>query len=168
MVVEPTPEQRLMGEGCQSMVSRDTQPILHRERPNKPLSKAAAQEIMRHAANLGLTAARVPESAGGAGMSVLDYGLMCEQIPTAALFVMMPQETTATRIFYGSSDEQKARFLPDLISGCRLTCTAATEPGVGSDPRGIATRAREEGDAILINGRKMWISSATIADVINV
>ena len=97
-----------MVEACQRMVARDIQPILDREPQDSPLSKAAAQEIMRHAANLGLTAARVPESAGGAGMSVLDYGLMCEQMPTAALFVMMPQETTATRIFYGSSDEQKA------------------------------------------------------------
>ena len=157
-----------MIEACQRMVARDIQPVLDREPQDRPLSKIAAQEIMRHAANLGLTAARVPESAGGAGMSVLDYGLMCEQMPTAALFIVMPQETTATRIFYGSSDGQKARFLPDLISGHRLTCTAATEPGVGSDPRGITTRARDVGDAILINGRKMWISNVTIADVINV
>jgi alkylation response protein AidB-like acyl-CoA dehydrogenase len=165
---ELTSEQQLMIQACQRMVAREIQPILDREPQDQPLSKAAAQEIMRYAANLGLTAARVPESAGGAGMSVLDYGLMCEQIPTAALFVVMPQETTATRIFYGSSDEQKARFLPDLISGRTLTCTAATEPGVGSDPRGITTRARDVGESILINGRKMWISNATIADVINV
>lgn len=165
---ELTSEQRLMIDACERMVARDIQPILDCEPQDRPLSKTAAQEIMRHAANLGLTAARVPESAGGAGMSVLDYGLMSEQIPTAALFVMMPQETTATRIFYGSSEAQKERFLPDLISGRRLTCTAATEPGVGSDPRGITARARDAGNSILINGRKMWISNATIADVINV
>ena len=168
MDFELTSEQRLMVESCQRMVARDIQPILDREPQDKPLPKTAAQEIMRHGVKLGLTAARVPESAGGAGMSVLDYGLMCEQIPTAALFVIMPQETTVTRIFYGSSDEQKERFLPDLIEAKRLTCTAATEPGVGSDPRGIATRAREDGDSILISGRKMWISNVTIADVINV
>jgi alkylation response protein AidB-like acyl-CoA dehydrogenase len=168
MVFELTSEQRLMVEACQRMVVRDVQPILDREPQDKPLSKAAAQQIMRHAVSLGLTAARVPESAGGAGMSVLDYGLMCEQLPIAALFVIMPQETTATRIFYGSNDEQKKRFLPDLMEGRRLTCTAATEPGVGSDPRSITTRARDEGDTILINGRKTWISNVTIADVINV
>jgi alkylation response protein AidB-like acyl-CoA dehydrogenase len=168
MMFEPTSEQRLMVEACQRMVARDIQPILDREPQDKPLSKVAAQEIMQHAVGLGLTAARVPESAGGAGMSVLDYGLMCEQMPIAALFVVMPQETTATRVFYGSSEEQKERFLPDMISGRRLTCTAATEPGVGSDPRGVTTRARDQGDTIVINGRKMWISNATIADVINV
>src|ERR1700749_4835933 len=128
MMFEPTPEQRLMVEACQRMVARDIQPILDREPHDKPLSKTAAQEIMRHAVGLGLTAARVPESAGGAGMSVLDYGLICEQMPIAALFVVMPQETTATRVFYGSSEEQKERFLPDMIAGRRLTCTAATEP----------------------------------------
>lgn len=161
-------EQRLMVEAAQRAVSRDIQPILAREPQDKPLSKAAAREILSHGVNLGLTAARIPESAGGSGMTCLDYGLMCEQLPSAALFVIMPQETTATRVFYGSSDEQKERFLSDFITGKRITCTAATEPDVGSDPRGIKTRAREDGDNILINGRKMWISNATIADVINV
>src|SRR5580692_1032278 len=122
-------DQRLMIEACQRMVARDIQPVLDREPQDRPLSKIAAQEIMRHGANLGLTAARVPESAGGAGMRVLDYGLMAEQLPAAAMFVVMPQETTVTRIHYGSTAEQKERFLPDLISGKRLTCTAATEPG---------------------------------------
>jgi alkylation response protein AidB-like acyl-CoA dehydrogenase len=161
-------EQRLMVEAVQRAMEREIQPILDREPKGKPLSKQASQEIMRHGANLGLTAARVPESAGGAGMRVLDYGLMVEQLPAAAMFVVMPQETTVTRIHYGSTHEQKERFLPDLISGKRLTCTAATEPGVGSDPRGITTRAQEDGDMIRINGRKMWISNATIADVVNV
>jgi alkylation response protein AidB-like acyl-CoA dehydrogenase len=168
MNFELTSDQRLMVEAVQRAVSRDIQPLLDREPKDKPLSKAAALKIMGHAANLGLTAARVPESAGGAGMKVLDYGLMCEQLPTTALFVIMPQETTTARIFHGSSDEQKERFLPDLIAGRRLTCTAATEPGVGSDPRSIRTLAREEGQFLVITGRKMWISNATIADVINV
>jgi alkylation response protein AidB-like acyl-CoA dehydrogenase len=168
MNFEPTSDQRLMVEAVQRAVSREIQPLLDREPQHKPLSKAAALEIMRHAANLGLTAARVPESGGGAGMKVLDYGLMCEQMPTAALFVVMPQETTATRIFHGSNDEQKERFLPDLIAGRRLTCTAATEPSVGSDPRSIRTTARQDGQHLVITGRKMWISNATIADVVNV
>lgn len=168
MDFELSSEQKLLVEATQRAVERDIQPLLDRQPKNKPLSKAVAQEIMLHGANLGLTAARVPESAGGAGMKVLDYGLICEQLPTAALFVTMPQETTVTRIFYGSSEEQKERFLPDLIAGKRLTCTAATEPGVGSDPRGIKTRAKEDGDSILINGRKMWVSNITIADIVNV
>ena len=163
-----TTEQRLMVEAVQRAVARDIQPLLDREPQDRPLSNAAALEIMGHAVNLGLTAARVPESGGGSGLTTLDYGLMCEQLPTAALFVIIPQETTVTRIYHGSSDEQKERFLPDLIEGRRLTCTAATEPGGGSDPRGIKTRAREDGDFVVINGRKMWISNATIADVINV
>lgn len=168
MNFELTSEQRLMVDAVQRAVQREIAPILEREPKERPLSKQASQEIMKHGANLGLTSARVPESAGGAGMRMIDYGLMVEQLPTAALFVLMPQETTVARIFHGSTQEQKERFLPDLIAGKRLTCTAATEPGVGSDPRGITTRAQDDGEMIRINGRKMWISNATVADVINV
>lgn len=168
MDFELSSEQRLMVDAAQRAVSRDIAPILAREPRDRPLSKAAACEILLHGVNLGLSAARIPEKAGGFGMRCLDFGLMCEQLPPAALFIIMPQETTATRVYYGSSDEQKERFLPDFIAGKRITCTAATEPDVGSDPRGIKTQATEDGDHILINGRKMWISNATIADVINV
>lgn len=168
MDFELTSDQKLMVESCRRMVSRQIQPILDREPQDKPLSKKAAQEIMGHCVNLGLTAARVPEQLGGSGMRLLDYGLLCEQLPPAALFIVFPQETTATRIAFGSTAGQKERFLPDIIGGRRITCTAATEPGVGSDPRGIKTAAREDGDHIVITGRKMWISNATISDIVNV
>lgn len=168
MDFELSSDQKLLVESCQRMVSRSIQPILDREPQDKPLSKAAAHEIMGHCVNLGLSSARIPENLGGSGMRVLDYGLLCEQLPPAALFVVFPQETTATRIAFGSTDDQKERFLPDLIGGRRITCTAATEPGVGSEPRGIKTSAREDGDKIVITGRKMWISNATISDVVNV
>ena len=163
-----TSEQQMMIDACRHLVDRHLQPILDASPGDRPLPKPAAQQILRHLATLGLTAARVPESAGGTGMSALTYGLLCEQLPPVVTFILLPQETTIARIHFDCSSEQRANLLPDLIQANRITCTAATEPDVGSDPRSITTRVREVDGRLRINGRKMWISNATIADVINV
>src|SRR5665213_689424 len=127
MNFELTSDQKLMIEAVQHAVERDIKPLLDGVPADRPLTKSVAQEIMQHGANLGLTAARVPEAFGGSGLTALDYGLMCEQLPTAALFVIMPQETTVTRICFGSSAEQKERFLPDLIAA-KLSLIHISEP----------------------------------------
>jgi alkylation response protein AidB-like acyl-CoA dehydrogenase len=161
-------DQRMMVDACQRMVATAIDPILDRHPADRPLPKAAAKEVLQHLAQLGLTAARLPEEAGGPGMTVLDYGLLCEQLPPVVAFILLPQETTIARIHHGCSAEQREGLLPELISANRIVCTAATEPDVGSDPRGVRTRVREERDELVINGRKMWISNGSICDVINV
>lgn len=168
MELSLTSDQKMMIDACQRMVVRDIQPILDAEPQDRPLSRAAAQRIMKHGLALGLTSARVPEEGGGVGMTALDYGLICEQLPPAALFVFFPQETTVARIYFGSNQEQRERILPALIAAEKITCTAATEPGVGSDPTAIKTRARIDGDHVVVSGAKMWISNVTISDIINV
>jgi len=161
-------EQQMMVDACRRLVARDIDPILAAHPQDRPLPKHAAQAILRHLATIGLTAARVPADAGGTGMSALDYGLMCEQLPPSVMFMLLPQETTITRIHFGCTEEQRTHLLPRLIAADVLTCTAATEPDVGSDPRGIRTRLRRDGDTLVLNGRKLWISNATISDVVNV
>ena len=66
------------------------------------------------------------------------------------------------------SDEQKARLLPDLASGAKLCAYALTEPGAGSDPAGMETRAERHGDEYVITGSKIWITGGGIADTITV
>jgi len=110
----------------------------------------------------------VPEEGGGAGMKLLDYGLITEQLPLVAASVLQPQETTIARLYHGSTAEQRERFLPSLISGEKITCTATTEPDVGSDPRGVKTRLARDGDWLVLNGSKLWISNVSICDVVNV
>jgi alkylation response protein AidB-like acyl-CoA dehydrogenase len=98
----------------------------------------------------------------------MTYGLMFEQLPPVVGFAIVGQEATAARIALESTEEQRARLLPDLIAARKIACTGSTEAGAGSDPRGIATQAREDGDSIVVNGRKMWITNASICDVINI
>jgi alkylation response protein AidB-like acyl-CoA dehydrogenase len=163
-----TDDQRMMVDAARRMVANDLAPIIAAQAPDEPLPKAAAIAILRHCATLGITAARVPEEGGGAGMKLLDYGLVTEQLPLVAASVLQPQETTIARLYHGSTAEQRERFLPSLIAGEKVTCTATTEPDVGSDPRGVRTRVSRDGDWLVLNGSKLWISNASICDLVNV
>lgn len=161
-------EQGMIQESVRRMVERDIEPILAAHDRDAPLPKEAMQKIFKICAEQGLTSARIPEEAGGAGLSALTLGLMHEQLPPAIALAVIAHEGTGARIFLSSNQEQQERFLPDIIAGKRIACTGNTEPDVGSDPRSVKTRATEEGDVYVVSGRKMWITNASICDLINV
>lgn len=161
-------EQQMLVDAARKMVETQIQPILDAHSPDDALPKSAVLAIMERAAELGLTSARIPADGGGAGLSMLDYGLMAEQIPPVVGLILQPHEATTARIHLGGTPEQRERLVPDLMAGRKIAATASSEPNVGSDPRGVETRAQAEGDDIIINGRKLWISNATICDVMNV
>lgn len=163
-----TSEQRMAVESARKMAARDIRPVLDAHDPDTPLPKEAMKGLLQVCAGQGLTSARVPESAGGAGIPTLLFGLMFEQIPPVVAFAIVGQEATAARIALESTPEQRERLLPDLISAKRIACTGSTEPDVGSDARGIKTRVTEDGDDLVVNGDKMWITNASICDVINI
>lgn len=163
-----TSEQRMIQDAARRMVERDIQPVLDRQDRDKPLPKEVMRQLLQVCAGQGLTSARVPQSAGGAGLPTLTYGLMFEQLPPVVGFAIVGQEATATRIAYDSSEEQRERLLPDIIAARKITCTGSTEPDAGSDHRGIKTRAAIDGEHVVIDGRKMWITNASICDVINI
>src|SRR5687767_7270972 len=137
-----TSEQRMIQDSARRMVERDIQPVLDAQDPDRPLPKEVMRQLLQVCARQGLTSARVPETAGGAGLSALSYGLMFEQLPPVVAFAIVGQEATATRIAYESSPEQRERLLPDIIAARKITCTGSTEPDAGSDHRGIKTQAR--------------------------
>ena len=161
-------EQQMMVDSARRMVEKHIQPILVANDRDKALPKDAILKIMAKAADLGLTSARIPEEGGGAGLKMLDYGLIGEQIPAQVALILQPHEATTTRIYYGCNDEQKGLFLAYCMAGRKIACTASTEPDVGSDPRGVKTSATEDGDYLVLNGRKQWISNSTVCDVMNV
>ena len=160
-------EQKLLQDSVARMVERDINPILEAHDQDRSLPKEPSLDVIRHYASQGLTCARLPESAGGSGMRMLDLGLIYELIPPATVFGLLSQDVTVARIYAESDPALRERFLPDLIAGKRIACTATTEPDVGSDPRSVKTRAEQVGDHWVVNGRKLWISNASVADVVN-
>ena len=160
--------QSMMVDAARRLVEKHIQPILDANDKDRGLPKPAILEIMAKAADLGLTSARIPEEGGGAGLRMLDYGLIAEQIPPSVTLILQPHEATTARVYFGCNAAQKERYLADLMAGRRIGCTASTEPDAGSDPRGVKTTVTEEGDHLVLNGRKQWISNSTVCDLMNV
>jgi len=161
-----TPEQDLMRDSVRRMVAREIDPLISRNDADRSLPKAAFLQALRHLADLGLTAARLPESAGGSGLGMLEYGIMVEQIPPQVAVTLIGHEASSARLHADGNDEQRARLLPDFVAGRKLFCTGSTEPDTGSDPRGIRTRLTRSGSRLLLNGRKMWITNVSACDAI--
>ncbi len=104
-----------------------------------------------------------------AGMSNVEYGLVMQELERGdsglRSFVSVQSALVMYPIYTFGSEEQKSRWLPALARGEKIGCFGLTEPGFGSNPSGMTTRARKSGDEYILNGEKMWITSATIADV---
>lgn len=160
--------QSMLVDAAKRLVEKHIQPILDANDKDRALPKPVILEIMAKAADLGLTSARIPEEGGGAGLRMLDYGLITEHIPPSVTLIVQPHEATTARVYFGCNAEQKERYLADLMAGRRIACTASTEPDAGSDPRGVKTTVTADGDHLVLNGRKQWISNSTVCDLMNV
>jgi alkylation response protein AidB-like acyl-CoA dehydrogenase len=119
-------------------------------------------------AEQGLMGVCLPVRYGGAGMDYISLGIVSEGLEWADSSV---RETIAVHlglhaipIFQWGTAEQKRAFLPSLATGQKVACFGLTEPGAGSDVAGMVSRARKEGDHYILNGEKMWITLADVAD----
>ncbi|MGE8065251.1 acyl-CoA dehydrogenase family protein [Pseudomonas sp. NPDC089569] len=163
-----TESQEMMVDAAKRMVRDRIDPVLARHPLDKPLPKAAMLEIYAALADLGITAPRLPVEVGGGGLAMLDYGLILEQLPAIVSLSLTSHEGTVARIYSGCPPEISQRYLPDLIAGRKIACTANSEANAGSDSNAVKTRIHVEGDSAWITGRKMWITNASVCDVLNV
>ena len=106
---------------------------------------------------------------GCAGMSNVEYGLVMQEFERGdsgfRSFVSVQSALVMYPIYTFGNEEQKQKWLPELAAGRKLGCFGLTEPGFGSNPGGMTTRAHKVGDEYVLTGEKMWITSGTIADV---
>ena len=126
------------------------------------------RELVPQMAELGFFGANI-EDYGCAGMSNVEYGLVMQELERGdsgfRSFVSVQSALVMYPIHTFGSDEQKNKWLPELAAGRKLGCFGLTEPGFGSNPGGMTTRATKDGDSYILTGEKMWITSGTIADV---
>ncbi len=127
------------------------------------------REIISEMGELGMLGATLPSKYGGAEASYVCYGLMArevERVDSGYRSAMSVQSSLVMHPIYAYGDEdQRQRYLPKLASGEWVGCFGLTEPDHGSDPGSMVTRAEKTGDGYLLNGAKMWITNAPIADV---
>ena len=126
------------------------------------------RELVPVMGELGFYGANI-DGYGCAGMSNVEYGLVMQELERGdsglRSFVSVQSALVMYPIFTFGSDEQKNTWLPAMATGEKLGCFGLTEPGFGSNPGGMTTRARKSGNEYILNGEKMWITSGTIADV---
>ncbi len=163
-----TEEQRLIQDSAIVMVERDIAPVLAAHPADRSLPREAMAKLYPLFAEQGLTAPRLSMDQGGSGMKMLDYGLVYEQLPAWLAVSIMAHEVTVARIYAEAAPDQRQRFLPKMIAGEWIGGTATTEPGAGSDPRGLTTRIAVEGDVAIVNGAKIWVSNGSAADILAV
>jgi glutaryl-CoA dehydrogenase (non-decarboxylating) len=129
-------------------------------------------DLLGHLAKADLLGICIPEKYGGAGLDYISLGLACEGLEyfdTAARVALSVHVglMSMTLLSYGT-EEQKQKYLPDLAHGRRIGTFGLTEPNAGSDVVGIQTTAVRDGDEFILNGEKMWISLADVADTFTV
>lgn len=125
------------------------------------------RHLIGEVAELGLLGSSI-EGYDCAGMNSVSYGLICQELERGdsglRSFVSVQSSLVMYPIHAYGSDEQKDRWLPAMARGEAIGCFGLTEPHGGSDPGNMKTHAKRDGDDWIINGSKMWITNATIAD----
>ena len=159
-----TDEQALFQKSVREFVERELIPAAADidERDEFP------RELFQRCGELGYYALRYPESIGGQGADAVTFVLMIEELARGNLAlasIVGMQCLNGTDILYHlGTDEQRERLLAPALQGEKIGTIAITEPDAGSDIGGITTMAQQNATGWVLNGRKMWITSATVAD----
>jgi glutaryl-CoA dehydrogenase len=111
----------------------------------------------------------IPEKYGAGGLDYIAYGLMMQEVERGDSGLRSMASVQGSLVMYPiyeyGSEVQKQKYLPKLASGEYLGCFGLTEPDFGSNPAGMKTRIEDKGEYYLLNGSKMWISNAPMADI---
>jgi acyl-CoA dehydrogenase len=125
-------------------------------------------EILTKAWELGLINTCIPTEYGGNGFTAVDSMIITEALAYGCMGMntaIMANDLALLPIVIGGNDEQKKRFLTPFTESYKIAAFCLTEPGNGSDAGGLKTTIKEDGDDVVINGNKMWITNAGYADL---
>ena len=162
-----TEEQKMIKSTVEEFVKNDYEPVADRmENGEFELNRV----LLKKLGDLGILGTHMPEQYGGMQMDPNTNSLVLEAVgPTGAFSTTIGAHTGIGMlpILYFGTEEQKQKYLPELISGDKVASYCLTEPSSGSDALAAKTRAdlSDDGTHYLINGQKMWITNAGFADV---
>jgi len=160
-----TDEQRMLKDSARKLMEREIVPFLAGFPENQPLPLEEIKNLLKKLIPLGYLGSTIPEEWGGAGLDYLTYGLLLEEAEPSIFGLVMLQAGTARSVYLLGNEDQRRAFIPHLVSGEKVGCSAITEPNVGSDTANIQTRAVLDGDQYILNGTKMWITNGSFADM---
>ena len=160
-----TEEHLMVRDSVRNYVKRELSPIIEdcAERNYFP------SHIVKQLGDVGCFGPQIPAEYGGGGLDYISYGLAMQELERCDSGIRSTASVQGSLVMYPihkfGSEEQKRQFLPKLGSGEMLGCFGLTEPDHGSNPNGMTTNFKEDGDHIILNGAKMWISNSPQADI---
>jgi glutaryl-CoA dehydrogenase len=160
-----TEEHKLVRDSVRNYVKKEISPIIE----DYAQRAAFPEQIVRQLGEMGCFGPTVPTEYGGGGLDYISYGLMMQELERGDSGVRSTASVQGSLVMFPiyayGSEEQKRKFLPKLASGEWLGCFGLTEPNHGSDPSSMLTNFKGDGDHVILNGAKMWISNSPFAQV---
>lgn len=160
-----TDEERLIRETVMQFVENEALPLFAEAYENAHFPKI----LIKRCAELGLLGATLPASYGGQEASYVSYGLLCQALEWGdsglRSFVSVQSSLCMYPIFRYGTEEQRQTFLPKMAKAELIGCFGLTEPDVGSNPAEMRTVAKKVSGGWVLNGSKMWITNASMADL---
>jgi glutaryl-CoA dehydrogenase len=158
-------EERMVRDTMREWVDDNLLPIIEEAYIGRQFPK----EIIPQLAELGVYGANLPEEYGCAGLNNVAYGLMMQELERGDSGIRSFASVQGALCMYPihafGSEEQKQKYLPPMARGEVIGCFGLTEPDYGSNPSGMITTAKKDGDGWVINGAKMWITNGSMADI---
>lgn len=160
-----TDDERMIRDTVRQFVNDEVIPIID----DHYLAGTFPSKMVKQMGDMGFLGAVLPEKYGGSELSDIAYGLICQEMERGdsgiRSFVSVQSSLVMYPIFQFGSEEHKMKWLPKLASGEAIGCFGLTEPDFGSNPAGMRTRAKRDGNSFILNGAKMWITNGSVADV---
>ena len=160
-----TEEQKLIRDAARAWVKQEVSPIIE-EAAEK---QVFPQHLLPGLGEIGAFGPYIPVEYGGAGLDQISYGLIMQELERCDSGLRSTASVQSSLVMYPiwkyGSEAQKMKFLPKLATGEWIGCFGLTEPDHGSNPGGMITTYVEDGDDVILNGAKMWISNSPFAQI---
>ncbi len=160
-----TEEHKLVRNSVRDWVKKEVSPIIEEYAQRAEFPK----HLIKGLAEIGAFGPYIPVEYGGGGLDQISYGLIMQEIERGDSGIRSTASVQSSLVMYPiytyGSEAQRKKYLPKLASGEWLGCFGLTEPDHGSNPSGMLTNFKDEGDYVVLNGSKMWISNAPFAQI---
>ncbi len=160
-----TDEHKLIRDTARAWVKKEVSPIIEEACQKTEFPK----QWLKGLGEIGAFGATIPTEYGGAGLDQLSYGILMQELERGDSGLRSTESVQSSLVMFPiysyGSEEQKKKYLPQLAKGEMVGCFGLTEPNHGSDPMGMLTTIKKDGDDYILNGAKMWISNAPFADI---
>ncbi|MBK6353583.1 MAG: acyl-CoA dehydrogenase family protein [Saprospiraceae bacterium] len=158
-------EHLLARESIRGWVKQEVTPFIegYTERAECPT------HLFKGLAEIGAFGPSLPVEYGGGGMDEIAYGIIMQELERGDSGLRSMASVQGSLVMYPiyrfASEDQKKKYLPKLGAGELIGCFGLTEPDFGSNPAGMVTNVKDDGDCLILNGAKMWITNSPVADI---